>query len=328
VRRDNPFNYRHHALTGAGRGETSAGFAPKLIDHCLTRFGKGLEVVAALQGNHQPPAARFGGNSVDPLSHCRKARFGHPHGGERIAEMTIEASRYKHEIGRESACRWNDQLIESAEILPVAEVRRQRHIERVTRTRARAHLADGAGARIMRILMYRDVHHLRRFVKDLLRAVAVMDIPVDYQDTVEAVIHEPVRADRNIVEQAKAHRVRRTGVMARRTDDRKRIVGLAFQHRLDRTQNSAGAQQSCAKRMGRSARVGIEVVAVEPGGSRHLRDIAAVVAERHFIERRFAWRDQTKSLAPKPFDHVVKRIHPFRPFRMGGAGAMLAVSPV
>ncbi len=74
-----------------------------------------------------------------------------------------------------------------------------------------AALAERAGAGIERHLVGRGVEHVRVAPEDVLRAVAVMDVEIDDRDALGAVDGLGVaRGDRRVVEEAEAHRRRRS----------------------------------------------------------------------------------------------------------------------
>ncbi len=71
------------------------------------------------------------------------------------------------------------QAIEHADILSVAEFRRHRRIHGESQSGAVADLVERAGAGVIRKLMRGYVEHFGRFVKYFLRAIAMMDVPID-----------------------------------------------------------------------------------------------------------------------------------------------------
>jgi len=64
-----------------------------------------------------------------------------------------------------------------------------------------------------------DKKHARVFFEDLLRAVPVVDVPVEDRDLFPAVLRLRVaRGDRDVVEYAEPHRAALSGMMARRAN--------------------------------------------------------------------------------------------------------------
>ena len=94
----------------------------------------------------------------------------------------------------------------------------------------RADLVGRAGARIERELVGRDVEDARVVVEHPLRAVAVVDVDVDDRDAREPARERVRRGDRDVVEEAEAHRAVALGVVARRPDQRERRLAARRAH--------------------------------------------------------------------------------------------------
>ena len=76
-----------------------------------------------------------------------------------------------------------------------------------------------------------------------------MDIPVDDQHAFEAVGRLGVTGrERHVVEQAESHPLRRSGVVARGTDDREGVCHAACADRVDREQEPPGGAAGCVER--------------------------------------------------------------------------------
>src|SRR5581483_1725763 len=77
-----------------------------------------------------------------------------------------------------------------------------------------------AVARVQAVLVDRYEQNRRVFVEDRLRPVAVVDVPVDDGDLLETVVLLRVtRRDRDVVEEAEAHREVRRRVVPGRPDE-------------------------------------------------------------------------------------------------------------
>ncbi len=130
-------------------------------------------------------------------------------------------------------------VVDQVEVV-VARIVRHRDVERRAVPSALAHLTPMAGSRKQRPGMRRAVEHARVLVEDILRAVAVMRIPVDDRQALQAKHVEGIaRCYRNMVDKAEAHRTATCGVVARRADERKGIGHLPADHRLGRTNDRA-----------------------------------------------------------------------------------------
>src|SRR6267143_1883618 len=81
-----------------------------------------------------------------------------------------------------------------------------RDVERVPFSFTASGFGAASGSGIKWVLMRADVKNRLVFVKNLLRAVAVVDIPVDDRDPAQAVARLGVaRPDGRVIEEAKAH---------------------------------------------------------------------------------------------------------------------------
>ena len=83
------------------------------------------------------------------------------------------------------------------------------------------------------------------FVKDVLRAVAVMNVPIDDGDMLGSVDRlRMARGDGDVIENAKAHAARLARVMAWRANGTKRIVDFAPKNGVNRGDGTASGPAS------------------------------------------------------------------------------------
>ena len=150
--------------------------------------------------------------------------------------MRVEARAEQHQL-RTAAFRGVGQhRLESREILTASGAELQRQVEDRAETFPFAGFFRIAGAGIKRGTMCREEMNLAVLVEDVLRAVAVMDVPIDDQDTPQSVRLSLPSRDRDVVEQAKTHWVVGQRVMSRRTDEAQRsaMLRVRCQHLIDR----------------------------------------------------------------------------------------------
>ena len=158
-----------------------------------------------------------------------------------------------------------------------------------------------------------------------LRAIAVMNVEVDDGHAGEPVrLARPQRTDRSIVEEAKPHRPLRLGMMARRPDRAKRIVGLFCHDRIDRGDDCAGGAQRRFSRCWGQHRIGIDCDMADLWDrAENPVDVPPGVDTQQILAgcfRRFA------ALQPGEFRIVERRQHrpqPGRRFRVVPAGVMV-----
>ena len=114
----------------------------------------------------------------------------------------------------------------------------------VQRRPARADVSRRTHARIVRILVRRDVQHRWVVVKHRFSAVAVVHVVVDDQDALDSVPNLGVaRGDGDVSQRARPHAVIGHSVMSRRPNRRQPIAGCSFEHPVDRADDTASRQQ-------------------------------------------------------------------------------------
>ena len=135
-------------------------------------------------------------------------------------------------------------FLESAQNLLAPGARGKRAIQRHAFARAFSVFAARAGARIPRRLMRAEEEHRAVGIENILRAVAVMDVPIGDQHPPDAMLALSVaRRDRDGVEDAEAHAAHRRGMMARRPADGNGIGNPLLDDRIHGVQRSAGGAQ-------------------------------------------------------------------------------------
>ena len=202
-----------------------------------TESRRAFEVVTTLEEHDQAPGS--GCERRDPGRQIGEIARREVEPGERIGAMGVEPGRNQHPGGREVLDRRRHHGVERVEVDVAGRARGEREVERRAHTGADAGLVEPSGARIQRPLVQRDVEHIGRRLEDLLRAVAVVRVPVDDEHPL-APGHQRGRGDRDVVEQAEAHRVGGHRVVAGRPDREERAVRDARVERLDRGEPGAG----------------------------------------------------------------------------------------
>ena len=141
--------------------------------------------------------------------------------------------------------------------------------------------------------MRAEEKHGRIGVEDVLRAVAVVDVPIGDGDALHSVFALRIAGrDRDVVEQAEAHAAMGRGVMAGRTHDAECVLRFALHDEIDGIQAGSGGVQGDFERAGPDIRVAgaervraaFHIVAGDP-------DVLAGVAKREFVFGGGARRD-------------------------------------
>ena len=186
----------------------------------------------------------------------------------------VEAGGHDHEIRLELAEHRDHHAGEHRLIVLVDGADLDRQVDREPSPRVAADLFSGAGARVIRILVHRHVEHVRIGLEDVLRAVAVVDVVVDDGDAGRAERARMRGGNRDVVEQAEAHRAVPFRVVARRPHQRHRRQMRRADHPLDGVDARARREQRDLVRFRRRVGVGIE----RRRAARRLRNPAQVLA--------------------------------------------------
>src|ERR1051326_3707648 len=156
--------------------------------------------------------------------------------------MRIKTSGDHDQIRTETPYHLFQRRVKRALLLRGGCRRAQRQIQRVTKTTTHSLLSARSRSRIPRILMRREKVDARIVVKNSLRAVAVMNVPIDDRDAFDLgiVLLRITGSDGDVIEQTETHRAFFSRVMTRRTHRHERVVDLAFHDQLNRLTRSAG----------------------------------------------------------------------------------------
>src|ERR1700682_1837165 len=142
---------------------------------------------------------------------------------QRVIFVGVEAGRHQQQLWTERReCR-ADLLFPGAEKNRISAATCERNIEDVA---MRPALAGTSGPRIERVLMGRRVEDLGIILETVLRAVAMVNVEVEYPDAATALGAGRNEADRDIVDEAEAHGLSVLGMMAGRPHDRERVFHL------------------------------------------------------------------------------------------------------
>ncbi len=133
--------------------------------------------------------------------------------------------------------------------------------------------------------MGRHVQHVRIVVEDVLGAVAVVHVPIDDRHALPGCC-ELRRSDRDVVEEAEAHRPVGHGMVSRRAARRKGDVTRSGLERVDGVEHGTGGPQRGGPRPGRRVRVGIEIAPASLAEAFELRHVARGVHTLEIVDGR------------------------------------------
>ena len=142
------------------------------------RLRQAVQIVTAFENRNDPAAAMFIGSLHHQRGQVGEVRVSQPEMAQRIAQPRIETGRDENQIGLEFIHARRPPVAKRAQNPIAPGTRREGTIERASAPRAFARLVGGASARIPRPLVRAEEKHRWIAVKNLLRAVAVMDVPI------------------------------------------------------------------------------------------------------------------------------------------------------
>src|SRR5256885_17052499 len=93
--------------------------------------------------------------------------------------------------------------------------------------------------------MHRKIKNRWIVIEDSLRAVAVMNVPIENRNAIDffELLLRITSSDGHIIEETEAHRAIRRGMVSRRAHGNERILRRAFNQRINRATGRAGAAQ-------------------------------------------------------------------------------------
>src|ERR1051325_9092042 len=150
--------------------------------------------------------------------------------------MRIKTRGNDDQIGTETRRHVFESGFKGALLLLGRRRRAQRQIQCVTETTTHALLTARTRSGIPRILVRREKVDARIIVKDPLRAVAVMNVPIDDRDSLDLriVLLRVTCSNGDVIEQAETHRAFFGRMMSRWTYRHERVADLALHDQIDR----------------------------------------------------------------------------------------------
>ena len=183
---------------------------------------------------------------------------------------------------------------------------------------ARAGLVPGAGAGIERVAVDREEADAGRFVEDLLRPVAVVDVEVDDQDPAQLEASQGIGGgDGDVAVDAEPHPRRGPGVVSGRTDEAERAP-VRLRHDVgDGLDGRPGGQPGRQARAGQEPGVRVEHPAALGLEVEDLGEIVGRVDAGQLLEGRLADRDARAGVViAGPLELAEDRLEPLGTFRM------------
>ena len=203
--------------------------------------GEPREVVAAFQERNDPSAGVPVGDAADEAREIGEILVVQKKLPQRVAQSRIEPCGNQDKLGPEFFRGGQELFLECCEDSGAAGPGGKRAVDRRAETGAGACLIGAPRAGIPRRLVRAEKEHRAIGVKDILRPVAVVHVPIDDQCPREAVpaLRVP-RGEGDVVNHAESHPEIDRCVMPRRANDTERICrvpaddGVHRRHRAPR----------------------------------------------------------------------------------------------
>ena len=204
------------------------------------------EVIAAFQGADDTTRTMSIGRLCQQPRYLPEAVLRQVDLCQRIIAVRIEPSRDQQHFGFEPIQGGQHVTLHHPHIVRVGRSGIERKIERESLARSHTRFRRIPAPRITRarILMEADEQNAIVPNKRRLSSVAVVHVKIDDRNPADTMsLLQISRPDRNVGEEAKAHRPVRLGMMPRRANGEKCPASAAFDHRVASFQHRAHRQQ-------------------------------------------------------------------------------------
>jgi hypothetical protein len=166
-----------------------ASFRHKQLLHMIfDTLGEGHRVVTSLQSAYDPSVSvRISYVQYRP-SHRGKIFTFQSERADRIKPVRVETRRDENQLRPNLVSKGSQCSLELLKIFSPRYAEGDRHIQRRSQAGTSANLVGSSGARIKRIAVDREEAHTSVFPENLLRAVSVMNVPIDDEHAIQTVL--------------------------------------------------------------------------------------------------------------------------------------------
>jgi hypothetical protein len=182
------------------------------------------------------------------LCHCCVGDIGELHLCQGVVSVRIKAGGEHQQIGRKFLQCGDNFLVICAEVSIFTCAGGKGNIQREPFPRSGSLLIPSSRTWIERILMQANVEDRRIPLKDVLCAIAMVDIPVQNGNLPQTVSSLRIaRSDRDVVEKTEPHWTISFRVMAGGAYDAEGVYHTALRHRINPAEYATGGKQSDVK---------------------------------------------------------------------------------
>ena len=145
--------------------------------------------------------------------------------------MAVETAGHDDHVRSKSDRGGYDEPLDDPNIFHISAARGHWDIQRRPEAAAFTFFVEIAGSGIERELMGRDVEHVRIVFEDVLGSVAMMNVPVEDEDTRRGAVGlQCTHSDCHVIEEAETHGARSFRVMSRRPHCGEAAVDLSCEN--------------------------------------------------------------------------------------------------
>ncbi|GBD18780.1 hypothetical protein HRbin27_01280 [bacterium HR27] len=142
--------------------------------------------------------------------------------------------------------------------------------------------------------MQRDKEDRRVVPKGVLRAVAMMDIPVEHHDALDTAALGMAHRDDDVVEHAEPHAPVAHRMVTGRAHQAERVTRATVEHRIGEFDRCTSGEDRCFPGAWYHRRLRIEPAATFARHAPHVRDVVARVVDGQLVLGRWSWRDEER----------------------------------
>ena len=212
-----------------------------------------IQPVPALQDGDDPASAKFYRQPGEYSRGGGKSPGRYVEPAEQVALLRVKTRADENEVRAKPGGGGHEAIPQGSEELLIGGADRQRDVHRGSLSVASAGIPGCARAGVGAVMMGAEVKNAPVVVKNILRPVAVMVVPVHDQDAVQTVMPlEVTRRHGDVIEDAESHRAAGGGMMAGRPDGAEGIRHLTLHDPVRGSQDTARGQPRHSQRTGRN----------------------------------------------------------------------------
>jgi hypothetical protein len=231
--------------------------------------------------------------------------------------VRVEARRDDNKVGAKLSAYLFERRVEHSSLLYARSLRAHGYVQSIVAPAPDSRLAARSRARIPGILVHGEEEDGRVVVKDSLRAVAMMNVPIDDGDALYLTVASlrVARGDGDVIEETEAHSALTRSVVSGRTHWDEGVLGLAAHKSVNGATRRARAPERRVHRAHGDDRIRVQVCNAFAHGALDRPVVLRRMARLHIAARRGHGFDLRKPRPQRPIaaqgihhDRVARRL--------------------